>query len=36
MTKDLLPIEAIVKKLNLPEKYVERLGPHGEIGRAHV
>jgi formate--tetrahydrofolate ligase len=29
MNKDPLPIEAIVKKLNLPEKYVERLGPHG-------
>ncbi|NYF88124.1 formate--tetrahydrofolate ligase [Tunturiibacter empetritectus] len=29
MTKDLLPIEAIVKKLNLPEKYVERLGRYG-------
>ncbi|WP_433968156.1 formate--tetrahydrofolate ligase [Tunturiibacter gelidiferens] len=29
MTKDLLPIEAIVEKLNLPEKYVERLGRHG-------
>jgi formate--tetrahydrofolate ligase len=29
MNKDLLPIEAIVEKLNLPEKYVERLGPHG-------
>src|ERR1700679_666953 len=29
MNKDLLPIEAIVKKLNLPEKYVERLGPYG-------
>jgi formate--tetrahydrofolate ligase len=29
MNKDLLPIETIVEKLNLPEKYVERLGPHG-------
>jgi formate--tetrahydrofolate ligase len=29
MTKDLLPIEAIVEKLNLPEKYVERLGRCG-------
>jgi formate--tetrahydrofolate ligase len=29
MTKALLPIEAIVEKLNLPEKYVERLGPYG-------
>jgi formate--tetrahydrofolate ligase len=29
MKKDLLPIEAIVEKLNLPEKYVERLGPYG-------
>jgi formate--tetrahydrofolate ligase len=29
MTKDLLPIEAIVEKLALPEKYVERLGPYG-------
>jgi formate--tetrahydrofolate ligase len=29
MNKDLLPIEAIVKKLNLSEKYVDRLGPHG-------
>jgi formate--tetrahydrofolate ligase len=29
MTKDLLPIEAIVEKLNLPEKYVERLGRYG-------
>src|SRR5580658_7800031 len=29
MNKDLLPIEAIVEKLNLPEKYVERLGPYG-------
>jgi formate--tetrahydrofolate ligase len=29
MNKDLLPIEAIATKLNLPEKYVERLGPHG-------
>lgn len=29
MTKDLLPIEAIVEKLNLPEKHVERLGPYG-------
>jgi formate--tetrahydrofolate ligase len=29
MNKDILPIEAIVKKLNLPEKYVERLGPFG-------
>jgi formate--tetrahydrofolate ligase len=29
MHKDLLPIEAIVKKLNLPEKYVERLGRYG-------
>src|SRR4030088_1459787 len=29
MNKDLLPIEAIVEKLNLSEKYVERLGPYG-------
>src|SRR6202048_5405265 len=29
MNKDLLPIQAIVEKLNLPEKYVERLGPYG-------
>jgi formate--tetrahydrofolate ligase len=29
MNKDLLPIEAVVEKLNLPEKYVERLGPYG-------
>jgi formate--tetrahydrofolate ligase len=29
MTKDLLPIEAIVEKLHLPEKYVERLGRYG-------
>jgi formate--tetrahydrofolate ligase len=29
MTKDLLPIEAIVEKLALPEKYVERLGRYG-------
>src|ERR1700722_19143754 len=29
MNKDILPIEAIVEKLNLPEKYVERLGPYG-------
>ncbi|WP_158945750.1 formate--tetrahydrofolate ligase [Granulicella sp. S190] len=29
MNKDLLPIEAIVAKLNLPEKYVERLGRYG-------
>src|SRR6202789_2302607 len=29
MNKDLLPIEAIVEKLNLPEKYVDRLGPYG-------
>jgi formate--tetrahydrofolate ligase len=29
MTKDLLSIEAIVEKLNLPEKYVERLGRYG-------
>src|SRR6202453_859462 len=29
MTKDLLPIEAIVEKHNLPEKYVERLGRYG-------
>src|SRR6201995_1585634 len=29
MNKDLLPIEAIVEKLNLPEKFVERLGPYG-------
>jgi formate--tetrahydrofolate ligase len=29
VTKDLLPIEAIVAKLNLPEKYVERLGLYG-------
>src|SRR6202051_20177 len=29
MNKDLLPIEAIVEKLALPEKYVERLGPYG-------
>jgi formate--tetrahydrofolate ligase len=29
MTKELLPIEAIVAKLPLPEKYVERLGPYG-------
>jgi formate--tetrahydrofolate ligase len=29
MNKDLLPIEAIVAKLPLPEKYVERLGPYG-------
>lgn len=29
MNKDLLPIEAIVEKLNLPEKYVERLGHYG-------
>ena len=26
MNKDLLPIEAIVEKLNLPEKFVERYG----------
>jgi formate--tetrahydrofolate ligase len=29
MNKDLLPIEALVEKLNLPGKYVERLGPYG-------
>lgn len=29
MNKDLLPIEAIVEKLALPEKYVERLGSYG-------
>jgi len=29
MNKDLLPIEAIVEKLNLPERYVERLGAYG-------
>src|SRR5450755_1068225 len=29
MNKDILPIEAIVEKLNLPERYVERLGPYG-------
>lgn len=29
MKKELLPIEAIVEKLNLPEKYVDRLGPYG-------
>jgi formate--tetrahydrofolate ligase len=29
MNKDLLPIEAIVEKLNLPGKYVERLGRYG-------
>jgi formate--tetrahydrofolate ligase len=29
MHKDLLPIEAIVEKLNLPEEYVERLGRYG-------
>src|SRR5271155_4691945 len=29
MNKDLLPIEAIVQKLNLPEEYVERLGRYG-------
>jgi formate--tetrahydrofolate ligase len=29
MNKDLLPIEAIVEKLNLPEKYVEHHGPYG-------
>ncbi len=29
MTSDLLPIEAIVEKLELPEKYVERLGTYG-------
>ncbi|MGD0442713.1 MAG: formate--tetrahydrofolate ligase [Edaphobacter sp.] len=29
MNKDLLPIEAIVQKLDLPERYVERLGPYG-------
>jgi formate--tetrahydrofolate ligase len=29
MNKDLLPIESIVEKLNLPEDYVERLGPYG-------
>src|ERR1700748_3020355 len=29
MQKELLPIEAIVKKLNLSEKYVERLGTYG-------
>src|ERR1700684_1063866 len=29
MTKDLLPIEAIVEKLALPEKYVERLVRYG-------
>jgi formate--tetrahydrofolate ligase len=29
MNKDLLPIEAIVEKLNLSEKYVERLGRYG-------
>jgi formate--tetrahydrofolate ligase len=29
MNKDLLPIEAVVEKLNLPEKYVERLGLYG-------
>src|SRR5271154_694312 len=29
MKKDLLPIEAIVEKLNLPEKFVERHGPYG-------
>ncbi len=29
MNKDILPIEAIVEKLNLPEKYVEQLGPYG-------
>jgi formate--tetrahydrofolate ligase len=29
MNKDLLPIEEIAKKLNLPERYVERLGVYG-------
>jgi formate--tetrahydrofolate ligase len=29
MNKDLLPIEAIVEKLNLPERYVERIGRYG-------
>jgi formate--tetrahydrofolate ligase len=29
MNKDLLPIEAIVEKLSLSEKYVERLGTYG-------
>src|SRR6266566_3528912 len=29
MNKDLLAIDAIVEKLNLPEKYVDRLGPYG-------
>ena len=29
MNKDLLPIEAIVVKLNLDEKFVERHGPYG-------
>src|SRR6202042_1113463 len=29
MNKDILPIEAVVKKLPLPEKYVERIGPYG-------
>src|SRR6202048_5182453 len=29
MNKDLLPIQAIVEKLSLPEKYVERLGRYG-------
>ncbi len=29
MKKDILPIEAIVEKLNLPEKFVERHGPYG-------
>jgi formate--tetrahydrofolate ligase len=29
MIKDLLPIEAIVEKLHLSERYVERLGPYG-------
>src|SRR6202047_1687094 len=29
MNKDLLPIEAIVEKLNLSENYVERHGPYG-------
>jgi formate--tetrahydrofolate ligase len=29
MNKDLLPIEAVVKKLPLPEKYVELIGPYG-------
>jgi formate--tetrahydrofolate ligase len=29
MNKDILPIEAVVRKLPLPEKYVERIGPYG-------